>query len=74
MGLEKIKYQGTESYAILFDESEEIPFEIPPDHTNGGVVIIPITGVTKLYVFHEIKRSGVICLLSSGFFFFVTKL
>ena len=40
-------------YARLLDESEEGPFEVPPGKKNIIVIIKPLSGATKLYVFRK---------------------
>ena len=36
--LANLKYQDTNIYAILFDESKEGPFQVPADRTKVGVI------------------------------------
>ena len=48
--LTNFKYQETEFYSRLFDESEEGPFEVPPGLTNVGIIRKSVPGATKLYV------------------------
>ena len=43
------KYQESESYAILFDESEEYLFGVPQGLTNVGVIIKPVPCDHNLY-------------------------
>ena len=42
-------YQESAFYAILFNESEEGPFEVPPGHTKVGVMIKSVHGAPELY-------------------------
>ena len=44
-------------YARLLDESEEGLFEVPPGSTNVIVIIKPLPGATKLYVFQNRKSA-----------------
>ena len=51
MGLEIFKYKEPAFYAILFDESEEGPFEVPTGRTEYAIIRRPQPGALKLYVF-----------------------
>ena len=47
--LKIFKYQEPEFYARLFDESEEVPFEVPPRFMDVAVIRKPVLGATNLY-------------------------
>ena len=51
MGLDKFQVSRVRIYAILFDESEEGPFEVPPGRTNKCEIIKTVSGAPKLYIF-----------------------
>ena len=72
--LTNFNYRDPSLYDRLFDESEEVTFEVTPGRKNVGIIIKPVPGDPKLYVF-RIERV----ILSSFRFFltfslFVTKL
>ena len=59
--LTNFKYKEPEFYARLFDESEEIPFEVTPGRTNVGIIRKPVPGTPKLYVLQDSKSACVLC-------------
>ena len=53
----------------MFDESEEDLFEVPPGHTQVGVIRKAVPGAPKLYVFHDRNSAFLLCSLLSEFLF-----
>ena len=54
--LSNFKYKQPDLYAIIFDQYEEVPFEVPPGHTNVYVVIKSVPVIPKLYAFFVKKE------------------
>ena len=73
MVLTNFKHQESAFYALLFNKSEEGPFEVPPCRTKVGVIRKSVPGDPKLYVLHDSNSDCVICSLLSEFFFVVKK-
>ena len=48
---------------LYFDESEEGSFEVTPGITQVGVIIKPVSGAPKLYVFQNSNSYFVLCSL-----------
>ena len=51
------------SYEILYDDYEEVTFEVLPGHTKVGVIIKLVRSATKLYIFHGSNIADVLCSL-----------
>ena len=48
LALTNFKHQESVFYEILFNKSDECPFEVPPFHTNVGVRIKSVPCFRKL--------------------------
>ena len=69
LALTNFKHQESAFYEILFNESDEGPFESPPFRTKVGVRIKSVPCFPKMYVFHNSNISFVFCSLLSAFLF-----
>ena len=56
-------------FEIIFNKSDERPFEAPPFRTKVGVRIKSVPCFPKVYVFHNSNISFVFCSLLSAFLF-----
>ena len=72
--LTNFKYQRTAFHYRLFDESEEVPFEVTTGSTNSAVIIKPLLGANNLYDFQDRNIVCVLCSLSSAFSLLVKTL
>ena len=68
------KYQQPYFYSLLFDESENGPFEVPPRRIKTYDNKKSVPDATKLYVLQENNRACVLFSLSSEFYFIDDKI
>ena len=64
MGIVNFQVSGSRIYDRLFDKSEEGPFEVPTGHKKFGVIIKPVPGDPKFYVFKDSNSACLFCLLA----------
>ena len=74
LALKIFKHQESAFYEILFNKSDEGPFEAPPFRTKVGVRIKSVPCFSKLYVFGNSNIACVFCSLFPAFLFIGEKL
>ena len=72
--MKNLKYQEPEYYARFFDESEKIPFEVPPGCTKKYKIRKLVLVAPKLYAFQEINSVFLFFSISYSFFFVGDKI